>query len=328
MILPPRPRVSVIIPCYNYGRYLPEAVASVQAQTLTDLEIIIVDDGSTDETPEVIAGLAEPRLRRRRTENRGVSGARNAGLDMARGDFVAFLDADDRWRSDKLARQVAIMDAEPDVALVFTDLRRFSPDGALHERQFDFVPELSLIPTRPAYSNDGLVIVGDAFVALAPLPQLPAWIQTDLFRASVTRDLRFDEQLRLAEDFHFILRAYLRGDVAYIAEPMADVRRHDSNSYMSHADMLAPVIESLALLGDLPLGSDHRRALMVREGRAWLALGYHHFWEGSPWTAARAYSRALLYSGDRLNALAHAIASPLAPLFRRLRRPMSQRRLP
>ena len=135
------PRVSVIIPCFNHGRFLRHAADSVLAQTLADIELIIVDDGSTDDTPAVLAGLDDRRVRTCRTSNRGVSAARNAGLDMVRGEFVAFLDADDLWEPDKLARQVAIMDAEPDVTLVFTDLRRFSPTDEMLERQFRFAPD-------------------------------------------------------------------------------------------------------------------------------------------------------------------------------------------
>ncbi|MGE5093035.1 MAG: glycosyltransferase family 2 protein [Bacillota bacterium] len=315
------PRVSVIIPCFNHGRFLRHAAESVLAQTLADLELIIVDDGSTDDTPAVLAGLDDRRVRTCRTSNRGVSAARNAGLDMVRGEFVAFLDADDLWEPDKLARQVAIMDSEPDVTLVFTDLRRFSPTDEMLERQFTFVPELSGVRTRPARAGEGAVIVEDAFAALAPLRQLPAWIQTSLLRAAATADLRFPEGIRLAEDLHYIMRAYLRGRAAYIAEPLVAVRRHEQNSYRTHAEMLRPVIRVLELLQREPLAPPHRSALRLRTGRAWLELAHFHFWDGSPLTAAVAYARAAWFPGHRGNALLHLVATPVLPALRKRLRP-------
>ena len=313
----PPPRVSVIIPCFNHGRFLRQAARSVLSQTLADIELIIVDDGSTDETAAVIAQLDDPRVRVRVTGNRGVSAARNAGLDMARGEFVAFLDADDAWEPEKLARQVAIMDSEPEVALVFTDLRRFSSTTELLNRQLTFVPELSAIPRRPSRAGDGWVILEDAFTALAPLRQLPGWIQTTLLRASATGDLRFPEGVRLAEDLHYLLRAYRRGRAAYISEPLVAVRRHDRNSYGSHSEMLRPVIGVLDLLRQEPLAPAHRHALQVRIGRAWLELAHENFWQGSALTAAGAYARAATFPGQRVNALLHLAALPALPALRR-----------
>jgi glycosyltransferase involved in cell wall biosynthesis len=314
LTIPPRPRVSVIIPCYNYGRYLPEAVGSVVGQTMRDLEIIIVDDGSTDETGEVIRGFSDSRIRTRRIANSGVSVARNAGLDMARGEFIAFLDADDFWEPDKLDRQVAIMEAEPSVVLVFSDLRRFSVDGAQQERQFEFVPQLDELPVRETVAG-GRVIDTDTFAGLAPLPQLPAWIQTDLVRAATARDLRFAPELRLAEDLHYIMRLYLRGAAAFIPEVLVHVRRHGQNSYKDHREILKPVLAALALMEREPLTPLHRRVLEARRSEAWLAIGYDRFWGRQPVQAAAAYGRALLLRGrpgNRRTALLHILASPIA----------------
>lgn len=321
----PSPRVSVIIPCFNHGRFLRHAAESVLTQTMADLELIIVDDGSTDETPTVLAGLDDRRVRPITTPNRGVSAARNAGLEMVRGEFMAFLDADDLWAPDKLARQVAIMDSEPDVTLVFTDLRRFSPTDEMLERQFAFVPELSGIPTRPSRAGNGAVILDDAFAALVPLRQLPAWVQTSLLRAAATADLRFPEGIRLAEDLHYIMRAYRRGRAAYIAEPLVAVRRHEQNSYDAHADMLRPVIRVLELLQQEPLAPRHRSALRRRTGRAWLELAHHNFWNGSPLTAALAYARAARFPGHRGNALLHLAATPVPRALRNRMRPRGPR---
>ncbi len=101
------PAVSVVITCYNYGRFLPEAVDSALGQTHDDLEVIVVDDGSTDETPELVARWRdEPRFRHVRQANAGQAAAKNHGARLARSPLVAYLDADDRWHPEKLARQV------------------------------------------------------------------------------------------------------------------------------------------------------------------------------------------------------------------------------
>src|SRR5215469_2999794 len=174
--------VSVIIPAYNYGRFLGEAIASVQAQTVTDLEIIVVDDGSTDNTPELLASFDDRRLVTVRTSNRGDSAARNTALPLVQGRYIAFLDADDRWRPTKLELQLQLLNSEPEVGFVFSDFVRFDANGIFPGSQFSFVPGLSKVHTRPAVKGAGRVITEDTFAALAPLDPLPVWLQTSLFR--------------------------------------------------------------------------------------------------------------------------------------------------
>lgn len=112
------PKVSVIIPCYNHGRYLGEAVHSVLDQTFPDFEVIIVDDGSTDSTPEVARGCADSRVWYVWQENKGLPGARNTGIRASSGEYVAFLDADDLFLPGKLEAQVCFLDEHPEVGLV------------------------------------------------------------------------------------------------------------------------------------------------------------------------------------------------------------------
>ena len=108
------PKVSVIVPCYNQARYLPRAIASLQAQTLEDWECIIVDDGSTDNTSEVAANMAlrDTRIRLIQKINGGSASARDAGIQAAQGGFIQFFDADDMLFPEKLERQTAIMEQE------------------------------------------------------------------------------------------------------------------------------------------------------------------------------------------------------------------------
>lgn len=104
-----QPVISVIIPTYNYGRFLRECLDSVFVQTFRDIEVIVVDDGSTDDTPAILDSISDRRLKQFRIPNSGSPCARNVGLRHAHGEFVAFIDADDRWRPRKLETQLALL---------------------------------------------------------------------------------------------------------------------------------------------------------------------------------------------------------------------------
>ncbi len=114
------PRVSVVIPCYNQGMYLDEAVASVLNQTFADFEIVVVNDGSTDpSTIRLLAGYAKPKTRVLSIENQGLASARNRGIEAASGEYILPLDADDAIAPGYLEKAVAVMDSNPDVGIVY-----------------------------------------------------------------------------------------------------------------------------------------------------------------------------------------------------------------
>ena len=112
------PTVSIIIPAYNQGHYLGAALRSVLSQTFHDYEAIVVDDGSTDDTPQVAGAFTDPRIRYARQDNRGLSGARNAGIRQATGEFISFLDSDDLFLPEKLALMVEALRAQPRYGMV------------------------------------------------------------------------------------------------------------------------------------------------------------------------------------------------------------------
>ncbi len=114
------PKVSVIIPLYQSERYICETIRTVQAQTFTDFEIVVVDDGSSDRGPSLAKGMGEPRLRVVHQENRGLAGARNGGIAHAKGAYLAFLDADDHWSPEKLQRHVEQLDSDPTIGVSFS----------------------------------------------------------------------------------------------------------------------------------------------------------------------------------------------------------------
>src|SRR3990170_7611608 len=113
-------RVTVVIPAYNMASFLPEAIESVLSQTYHDFELLIVDDGSTDETPRILAGFGD-RIRVVRQENRGGAAALNTGIRSAQGDWIAWLSAYDAWEPTKLESQIRALARKPDAGLIYTD---------------------------------------------------------------------------------------------------------------------------------------------------------------------------------------------------------------
>ncbi|MES2176677.1 MAG: glycosyltransferase family A protein [Gemmatimonadota bacterium] len=157
--------VSVIIPMYNAERYVAEAVESVLTQTLRPKEVIVVDDGSTDRGHEVIAQFRDVRYVHQ--DNAGTGPARNTGVALAQGEFLAFLDADDLWEADKLAWQVATLRADTSLDMVFGFVEQFpSPELADEiERTILFAKE-----PAPAYFAGTMLIRRSAFDRAGPFP--------------------------------------------------------------------------------------------------------------------------------------------------------------
>lgn len=125
------PNVSVIIPTYNRAHLLGRAIRSVLNQTYQDFELIIVDDGSSDNTDEVVKSFNDVRVRYiKHKKNRGGAAARNTGIKAARGKYIAFQDSDDEWLPEKLEKQMKVfLDAPPEVGVVYTDMQRINEDG-------------------------------------------------------------------------------------------------------------------------------------------------------------------------------------------------------
>lgn len=209
---PTAPRVSVVISTFNRLEWLREAVHSVRAQTLPDWELLVVDDGSTDGTDEWLAGLGEPRLRYLRRDHTGsIAATRNAGVQAARGEWIAFLDSDDRWRDDKLARQLGRLRDRPDTRWCYTKYQLIGPDGVA-------VPQPH---GSPWYPWEG------SFVDRILTTEAAVLIPTLLVPADLARTLPFDERLPLAEDYDFALRLADAASGCVIDEVLVDVHLHE-----------------------------------------------------------------------------------------------------
>lgn len=126
------PKVSVIIPVYNSSKYVSEAIASVFAQTYQDFEIIVIDDGSTDNSREIIEDFIEKypsKINYIYQKNKGIAGARNTGIKNAKGSLIALLDADDKWHPARLEKEIVIIESSPQIGLVHSNLMSISEDG-------------------------------------------------------------------------------------------------------------------------------------------------------------------------------------------------------
>jgi glycosyltransferase involved in cell wall biosynthesis len=218
--------VSIILPTYNYGRFLPDALESVRKQTYQDWECIVVDDGSTDDTIAVLrtAAANDRRVRYVSQANLGPSAARNRGVAESVGDYIQFLDADDVLPPTKLEAQVRMLEEDPSVGIVYSNARYF------RESPTDLLPYLVPGP-RPSTTLE----------TLSPDPVLRALVHNNIMviegpltrRSSITSVGSLDESLSRMEDWQFWLRCALSG-VRFIADPAAEravrVRAHGDNS--------------------------------------------------------------------------------------------------
>jgi len=212
--------VSVIIPCFNYARFLPDSVASVREQTHTNWECIIVNDGSTDDTAAVAERLAgqDARIKVLHQENRGPSSARNRGLDVALGEYIQFLDADDIIMPGKIALQLALLAGTKKPGLAYSDYRycdRDNPDIT--------VSRDTLAPPR-FKTHRPVLDVASRWETEFSMP-----IHSFLFDAAFFKEhgIRFDESLRNHEDWDCWMRIFaLDPPIFHIPEPLTIYRIH------------------------------------------------------------------------------------------------------
>ncbi|MBB5375942.1 glycosyltransferase involved in cell wall biosynthesis [Deinococcus metalli] len=204
----------MIVPAYNAAAYLPDALRSVLRQTHQDVEVIVVNDGSTDDTAELLGAWQrrDMRVRAVHQPNRGLPAARNAGLNVARGEYVAFLDADDVIHPEKLERQLAYLTAHPAADLVYSDY--VTADADLHLLTEEVIG-VKRLPLREAYAFTNV------FPVMSPL----------LRRTLVERVGGFDESLRACEDWDYWVRCERAGTFGYLPGHYSTYRMHGTQMH-------------------------------------------------------------------------------------------------
>jgi len=217
--------VSVIIPTFNRGYIVAEAIESVLSQTYRDFEIIVVDDGSTDNTREVLEPYRD-RIRYFYQENKGVAGARNKGIEESRGAFIAFLDSDDIWLPEKLERQRQLFDHCPELGLVYTRFWRVYYGG-----------QKKKLEPKDKYLKKGYIYPQVLFTYLIWAGSVMA--RKDCFN----RVGRFNTSLPLVQDRDMWLRIAREFKISFVNEPLVINRIQKDTVWASTSDTQRPMPE-------------------------------------------------------------------------------------
>ncbi|MFO7899046.1 MAG: glycosyltransferase family A protein [Planctomycetota bacterium] len=215
-----RPRVSAVIPAYNAERFVAEAVDSALAQTHPNVEVVVVDDGSTDGTPDVLERYDDdPRVRVLRQEHAGPAAARNRAIAEASGEYVAFLDADDLWEPAKTQKQLALFREREDLGLVYCLGRNRMLDDA--GRWAEDAHRDRLSASRTYHRGRVFRAVVEEVFILLPAVMVP--------RRVLDRVGGFSPDLATAEDRHLYARIAHESPIDYVAERLVVIRRHGAN---------------------------------------------------------------------------------------------------
>lgn len=301
------PRVSILLTCYNHFRYLPEALEGVRKQTYRDFEIIAIDDGSKDETREWLAQQPDIRCVFNE-ENLGTYETLNVGLRLAKGEFIAVLNDDDVWLPNKLERQVALLDAHPEVGLVHTGGHFIDGEGKRTEGN----PLGFAFPTF----ETGDILLGlvyeNKIIASAALARRACFDELGGFNREYFGSGDWEMWFRIAEKWH----------VGFVDEPLTLYRVHGANAshkleriWRDDEKLRDWMTTRLVEVGGRFPRDDYRRAIAFNQA----ALGTVKTLNGNPHDGRKAYARSITLNPMRWKSYARWLATFLpAKTFRRL----------
>ena len=254
--LTPNGKVSVIIPNYNYAQYVGEAVESVMNQSYKNIEIIVVNNGSTDNSLEVLEKYSKKILLINQ-ENLGQSGARKTGLERASGDYIAFLDADDKWDPQKIEKQMLLF--TPKVELVYCGIKLFSENSQ------------SVIATEiPTFRGS----CTDAFIEYPGVSIVLSGESTSIFTRSLLNKVGvFDPELNSAAGWDFFRRCSKFSEFDFVPEPLTNYRLHSSNMSNSSQNTIMDIRKAYKKL----FADDFWNLSPIRIRRTIISLEYSFF---------------------------------------------------
>lgn len=267
------------MPLYNKARWVGRSIESILGQSCGAFELLVVDDGSTDDSVDVVRSFRDERIRVIRQENAGVSAARNSGIANAKGEYVAFLDADDSWEPYHLEVLLEGFRCYPDAAVVGNKVTVVR-DGAKTGEP------------NPGFEPDGAVCTEEHFLAWLSRNRFPLHIGSTMFRNGLLRseNVRFHPHMRIGEDVNFILRLSLTGKVIF-SDYTGMLYRHDDadsamNRYSRSAALTPRYFEGIA---ESTLSESDRRLAVRFLRREYLKKAYQN--RGCPWDSRELHGR-------------------------------------
>lgn len=229
-------KISAVIPAYNSAKFIAAAIASIQAQSLAVDEIIVVDDGSTDNTEEVVANIAGSISYIKQT-NQGPSSARNKGIELATGDWIAFLDADDQWTPEKISKQIKTLKNHPELRLIAGDMAEIDID--------DKIITASVLAKHNLLKNFQQLAgspIPDALAALVSKNFIPTGTVLVDRNAIVAAGL-FSTEIRYGEDLEMWAKIAAKHPIACLPEILMLRRQHGANATQASERMLVDLIK-------------------------------------------------------------------------------------
>ena len=275
-------RVSVVIPTFNRAKFLPEAIRSALLQTHRDLDVIVVDDGSTDDTREVVGRLGDERIDYVRIDRcRSPARARNVGVSRATGEFIAFLDSDDVWLPEKIERQIEALRASPECRWSYTRFDHIDDSGA---------------PMAPIRGGVGTPRSGWILEHMVTEDAL-VMVQSVLVEASLVHEVDgFDESPALREDLDLCFRLAERSQVVALEANLLRVRHHAARTTFSLPEVRDWRVHALRKLARSTTDRRLRRLCRRECARELAELAGIYEWSGRRGKAVGALARGFGYS--------------------------------
>jgi len=270
--------VSVIIPAYNRAGMICEAIDSVLAQTCPALEIIVVDDGSIDNTEVLLAENYKDKLRYIKQKNSGSASARNNGIRQANGEWIAFLDSDDKWLPEKLALQMDVIKSNPEAKLIFTGTE--TRDSSLHIKLGMFIP-------TDKHRNDAFInILTECYIKTSSVI-----LHRDVFQKIGF----FNEELRGAQDWELFARIVPNFPVDYVPIPCVLYRKHPGSIQFNIEHWVKYDLMAMDSIFSMPEAHPYKYLHRYHKYRIYSEAGMRYFYLGDHTKARKYFLKSMGY---------------------------------
>lgn len=224
--------VSIIIPVFNGEKFISHAIKSILNQTYKNIEIIVIDDGSIDKTADIVKDF--DKIRYIHQNNKGPAASRNLGMALSRGEYIAFLDADDLYEPEKIQKQIQILEKYKEIDVVYTDMK-------LVDENLQFIKYIN---------SDYIIEYGKSFLAMLLFRQIvPIPHSIMIRRKCYDEGIKYDERLIHAEDYEFIIRLAEKHKFKYLQEPLYIYRRHEGNLTNKHESQVKSEVDIVKSFG-------------------------------------------------------------------------------